>query len=102
MSVNECQCERELPAADKLTTKEKILKLYNDMLALTEEDEELTRAGVDTHFWHGDRRLLTLHQFCGFDEIVLTMRLLACEKGIPIGEITLSCEKGGDKGGISQ
>ena len=95
--VNECQCERGLSPREKLTTKEKIIKLYNEMLALTELEPEITKAEVDTHFWRGERRLLTLHGFCGFDEIVPTIRLLACEKGIAIAEITLSCEKGGDK-----
>lgn len=95
---NECQCERDLSPGEKLTTKEKIIKLYNALEALTEEMPDLTTGEVDIHFWHGERRLLTLQQFLGFDEIVPTMRYLACKKEIPIAEITLSCGKGGDKG----
>jgi hypothetical protein len=98
VSKSECRCERDLSAEETMTSKGKIIALYNDMLALTEDEPAITTGEVDIHFWHGERRLLTLHQFIGFGEIVPTMRYLSCEKEIPIEEITLSCEKGGDKG----
>lgn len=79
-------------------SKKRIIQLYNDLLALAEAEPEIARGEVDIHFWHGERRLLTLHQFLGFDEIVPTMQFLAYEKQIPMAEITLSCGKGGDTG----
>jgi len=74
-------------------TKEKIQKLYCDILALCEQSPNLKDDQVAIHFWHEDRRLCTADRFCGFDGIYNIIGLCAYEQGVYNDAITLSCSR---------